>query len=190
MAYSLRSQCLKDTRKAPRVLTTWTPLSQLLMLQYVVGIIPVDGTVRDEYPLVQSRCQYKVLDIYTIAEVVQDYYSNGTISRDVEYVFPLPPTAAVCSFKAVIDNDKVVKGIVKEKGEAKKEYNKAVARGMRSNKVGKHTHPNQARPQVCFNKSTPMVRHPIQCVCTAFYHPTVFRVSLGNIKPKQKISVQ
>ncbi len=99
------------------------------MTHYIVGIIPVDGTVRDEYPLVQSRCHYKVLDVYTIAEVVQDYYSSATLNRDVEYVFPLPPSAAVCSFKAVIDDNKVINGIVKEKGAAKEDYKEAVAQG-------------------------------------------------------------
>jgi Vault protein inter-alpha-trypsin domain len=99
------------------------------MTYYLVGLIPVGSTVRDDYPLVQARCHYKVLDVYTIAEVVQDYYSSAPVNRDVEYVFPLPPSAAVCAFKAVIDDDKVIKGIVKEKGEAKKEYTEAVAQG-------------------------------------------------------------
>ncbi|KAG8763842.1 Protein mono-ADP-ribosyltransferase parp4, partial [Serendipita sp. 397] len=97
----------------------------------IVGIFPIGSgwTLREEYPLVQSRCSYSVVDVYTIAEVVQDYYSNAPINRDVEYVFPLPPSAAVCSFKAVIDDEKVIKGIVKEKLEAKKAYEQAVSQG-------------------------------------------------------------
>ena len=95
----------------------------------LVGLIPVGSTVRDDYPLVQARCHYNVVDVYTIAEVVQDYYSSASVNHDVEYVFPLPPSAAVCAFKAVIDDVRVIKGIVKEKGEAKKEYKEAVAQG-------------------------------------------------------------
>ncbi|KAG8829463.1 hypothetical protein FRC20_008658, partial [Serendipita sp. 405] len=97
----------------------------------LVGIIPIGTgwTLREEYPLVQSRCNYSVADVYTIAELVQDYHSNAPINRDVEYVFPLPPSAAVCSFKAVIDDKKVIKGVVKEKLEAKKAYEQAVAQG-------------------------------------------------------------
>ncbi|KAG8798627.1 hypothetical protein FRC17_007371, partial [Serendipita sp. 399] len=96
----------------------------------IVGIIPLEGgwSLRDEYPLVQSRCVYNVVDVYTIAEIVQDYHSNAPLNRDVEYVFPLPPSAAVCSFKAVID-EKVVKGVVKEKSEAMKTFKQAVAKG-------------------------------------------------------------
>ncbi|KAG8822813.1 hypothetical protein FRC17_009457 [Serendipita sp. 399] len=97
----------------------------------IVGIIPIGSglTLRDEYPLVQSRCNYSVVDVYTIAEIVQDYCSAAPINRDVEYVFPLPPSAAVCSFKAVIDDTKTIKGVVKEKGEAKKAFDQAVAQG-------------------------------------------------------------
>jgi hypothetical protein len=41
----------------------------------------------------------------------------------------LPPSAAVCAFKAVLDDKKVIKGIVKGKVEAKQEYDQAVAQG-------------------------------------------------------------
>jgi hypothetical protein len=100
------------------------------MAAIIVGIIPIGGVVlRDEYPLVQSRCHYNVVDVYTVATVVQDYHSNASANRDVEYVFPLPPSAAVCSFKAVLDDKKTIKGVVKEKREAKKEYDAAVAQG-------------------------------------------------------------
>jgi Vault protein inter-alpha-trypsin domain len=97
----------------------------------LVGIIPVGGDLKlkEQYPLVQSRCHYNVVDVYTVATVAQEYYSDCSVNRDVEYVFPLPPSAAVCSFKAVLDDTKVIKGIVKEKGEAKKEYDQAVAQG-------------------------------------------------------------
>ncbi|KAG8830099.1 hypothetical protein FRC17_005434 [Serendipita sp. 399] len=126
----------------------------------IVGIIPIGSglTLRDEYPLVQSHCNYSVVDVYTIAELVQDYYSAAPINRDVEYVFPLPPSAAVCSFKAVIDDTKTIKGVVKEKGEAKKAFDQAVAQG----------------------KTAGLLQQE---------HADVFRVSLGNIKPKTKISV-
>ncbi|KAG8804639.1 hypothetical protein FRC17_005920, partial [Serendipita sp. 399] len=99
-----------------------------------------------------------VVDVYTIAELVQDYYSAAPINRDVEYVFPLPPSAAVCSFKAVIDDTKTIKGVVKEKGEAKKAFDQAVAQG----------------------KTAGLLQQE---------YADVFRVSLGNIKPKTKISV-
>ncbi|PVF97084.1 VIT-domain-containing protein [Serendipita vermifera] len=124
----------------------------------LIGIISIEGNIRDQYPLVQSRCHYNIVDVYSITELVQDYHSSAPISRDVEYVFPLPPGAAVCSFKAVIDNKKTIKGVVKEKGQAKTEYKAAVAQGKTAGLLEQE-------------------------------HPDVFRVSLGNIKPNQKISV-
>jgi hypothetical protein len=96
----------------------------------VVGIVSVEGKIRDQYPLVQSKCHYNIIDVYSIAELVQDYHSSAPVSRDVEYVFPLPPGGAVCSFKAVIDDKKVIKGVVKEKREAKAQYQQAIAQGQ------------------------------------------------------------
>ncbi|KIM28456.1 hypothetical protein M408DRAFT_308375 [Serendipita vermifera MAFF 305830] len=123
------------------------------------GLMPMGiPTFRTEYPLVSSRCHYKVLDVYTIAEVVQEYHANSPHNRDIEYVFPLPPSAAVCSFKAILDNVKVIKGIVKEREEAKHEYYHAVAQG----------------------KTAGLLQQE---------HADVFRVSLGNVKPKQTIKV-
>ncbi|KAG8807767.1 hypothetical protein FRC17_004274, partial [Serendipita sp. 399] len=129
---------------------------------YLVGIIPRgtsnNYTLREEYPLVQSRCSYTILDVYSLAHLIQDYYSAATLNRDVEYVFPLPPSAAVCSFKAVINDKRVIKGVVKEKKEAKRAFDQAVAQG----------------------KTAGLLQQE---------HANVFRVSLGNIKPKTKISV-
>ncbi|KAG8840019.1 hypothetical protein FRC20_005835, partial [Serendipita sp. 405] len=99
-----------------------------------------------------------VADVYVVAEIVQDYHSNAPVDRDVEYVFPLPPSGAVCSFKAVINDTQVIRGVVKEKHEAKKAYYQAVAEG----------------------KTAGLLQQE---------HADVFCVSLGNIKPRAKISV-
>ncbi|PVF97080.1 hypothetical protein CPB86DRAFT_786254 [Serendipita vermifera] len=99
------------------------------VVEILFGIVPIEGKIRDEYPLVQSRCHYNIVDVYSIAELVQDYHSSAIVSRDVEYIFPLPPGGAVCSFKAVIDDNKVIKGVVKEKRTAKAQYQAAVAQG-------------------------------------------------------------
>lgn len=44
-------------------------------------------------------------------------------------MFPLPPDASVCSFKAVIDDKRIINGVVKEKSKAKEEYEEAVSQG-------------------------------------------------------------
>ena len=97
------------------------------------GIIPVEDlipyTLRDEYPLVKAACHYVIEDVYSVANLVQYYTANTSLDRDVEYVFPLSPDAAVCAFKAIIDDTTVIKGEVKEKEQAKRDYQEAVAAG-------------------------------------------------------------
>jgi Vault protein inter-alpha-trypsin domain len=94
------------------------------------GIIPLgDLQLRNEYPLVKATCHYVIEDVYSVANLVQYYSANASLDRDVEYFFPLPSDAAVCAFKAIIDDTTVIKGAVKEKEEAKRDYQEAVAAG-------------------------------------------------------------
>ena len=94
------------------------------------GIIPLgDLTLRDEYPLVKAACHYVIEDVYSVTNLVQYYTANASLDRDVDYFFPLPPDAAVCAFKAIIDDSTVIKGEVKEKEQAKRDYQEAVAAG-------------------------------------------------------------
>jgi hypothetical protein len=79
----------------------------------LVGLVPLGSTARDDYQLVYSRCDCKVIDVYTIAHIMQDYYSNASFDRDVDYVFPLLPGSSVCSFQSILDDDKVIQGVVK-----------------------------------------------------------------------------
>lgn len=47
---------------------------------------------------------------------------------EAKYVFPLDENSTVCGFEAHINN-KVIKGVVKEKGQAKREYREAIEKG-------------------------------------------------------------
>jgi hypothetical protein len=104
--------------------------------------------------------------------VVQDYYSQTLSARDVEYAFPLLPSAAVCSFKAVTEDLRI---ITKNKEEAERDFVDAAAQGVTTGLLRQeHVDSEIIRP------------------CRVSYSdtPTEFRVSLGNIQPNQKISVQ
>jgi hypothetical protein len=46
-----------------------------------------------------------------------------------EYVFPIPARAAVCAFEMKTQDGREVHGVVKEKVQAKRDYDNAVARG-------------------------------------------------------------
>jgi hypothetical protein len=59
------------------------------------------------------------------ARVTQTYTSEARVTTEVKYVFQLPPDASVCAFEAAIDQTRVIKGISKEKGQARSEYESA-----------------------------------------------------------------
>ncbi|KAF8510551.1 von Willebrand factor type A domain-containing protein [Hysterangium stoloniferum] len=94
------------------------------------GLVPVFGTrTIDYFPLVNSRVHYDLIDVQSLATLIQTYTSNASLPLGVNYVFPLPSDASVCSFKAVIDGKRTIKAIVEEKAIAKAEYNEAVSQG-------------------------------------------------------------
>jgi Vault protein inter-alpha-trypsin domain len=93
------------------------------------GIFASDSSSAS-FPLVGARCHYTVIDVQTVASLVQTYVSNASDPQAVVYVFPLPAEAAVCAFKAVIGGTRIVKGVVQEKAPAKENYEKAVKQGL------------------------------------------------------------
>lgn len=70
----------------------------------------------------------EVLGRFGVYTVRQNYENNSGKILEVFYTFPLPKTASVYDFTAKI-GDKTVRGIVKEKSQAQKEYQHAIARG-------------------------------------------------------------
>lgn len=70
----------------------------------------------------------EVLGRFGIYTIRQYYENNSGKTLEVFYTFPLPRTASVYDFTAKI-GEKVIRGIVKEKTQAKKEYQRAITRG-------------------------------------------------------------
>ncbi|EJD54067.1 VIT-domain-containing protein [Auricularia subglabra TFB-10046 SS5] len=119
---------------------------------------PTPQPEQAEYPLVKAACHYTVVDVNVHARLTQTYVSTAKKAQEVKYIFPLPSNAAVCAFNAVIDDSRTIHGIVKQKDEAKRDYDKAVAEGKTAGLLDQHS-------------------------------ADVFEVSLGNLKPGQKIDV-
>ena len=138
------------------------------------GIYP-SNRPGSSFPLRSSTCHYRVIDVQVLATLVQEYVSDSLEDVSVSYVFPLPPDAGVCSFKAVIDDQKVISGVVKEKSVAKAEYTEAVAKGKTAGLLEKQ----HADSKQNFVESISLSNSFL-----------VFQVSLGNIRPSQKIAVQ
>ena len=70
----------------------------------------------------------EVLGRFGIYKIIQSYENNSGKTLEVFYTFPLSRTASVYDFTAKI-GDKVIRGIVKEKSQAKKDYQRAITRG-------------------------------------------------------------
>jgi len=58
----------------------------------------------------------------------QVYHNTSSIPIEAKYVFPLEENCSVCGFEAHINN-KIIKGVVKEKEQAKREYREAIEKG-------------------------------------------------------------
>ena len=89
----------------------------------LVGLIANHGS--QSFPLESIDCRVNIMDM--IGEVCMFFKYKNTSSQNSEckFVFPLDDKAAVCRFEAFI-NEKHIVGVVKEKQQAKKEYNQAI----------------------------------------------------------------
>ena len=56
------------------------------------------------------------------------YHNTSAVPIEAKYVFPLDENCSVCGFEAHINN-KIIKGVVKEKEQAKREYREAIEKG-------------------------------------------------------------
>jgi len=69
-----------------------------------------------------------VLGRFGLFNIGQNYENTTKKTVEVFYTFPISKSASVYAFSAKI-GEKIIKGVVKEKGEAKKEYQKALVTG-------------------------------------------------------------
>jgi hypothetical protein len=58
--------------------------------------------------------------------ITQTYKNVESQPIEALYKFPIHEAAAICEFEAVIDDNRLVKGVVKEAQQAAKEYKEAV----------------------------------------------------------------
>jgi len=79
-------------------------------------------------PLTKVEVNAKILDVLAQVEIVQVYVNKETSPIEAVYKFPLNANAAVFSFSAFIDG-KEIKGTIKEKEEARNQYDNALASG-------------------------------------------------------------
>ncbi|GLW12073.1 hypothetical protein Misp01_72010 [Microtetraspora sp. NBRC 13810] len=89
------------------------------------------ATERGNLPLESVDVSARVAGLIAGVEVVQGFRNPCDVPLEATYVFPLPDRAAVTRFLMEAD-DRVVEGVLKERGQARADYDAAVAAGKRA----------------------------------------------------------
>jgi len=71
-----------------------------------------------------------VIGKFSTFSIHQEYRNDTDAVLEITYTFPISATATVTGFTAKI-GEKIIKGKVKEKEEARKEYEKAMVKAIR-----------------------------------------------------------
>ncbi|GAA1019332.1 VIT domain-containing protein [Acrocarpospora pleiomorpha] len=88
-------------------------------------------TEKGNLPLASVAVTAHLSGLTAGVEVAQGFRNPYDVSLEATYVFPLPPRAAVTKFTLEAD-DRVVEGLLKERGEARVAYDQALAQGQRA----------------------------------------------------------
>ena len=104
-----------------------------------------DGSRYKLIPTINTAIDIDIQGMIASATVDQMFTNDSNNPIEAVYVFPLPPNAAVNNMTMII-GDRVIQGIMKEKSEAKKVYEKAKREGKRT------TLTEQQRPNIFTNK--------------------------------------
>ena len=101
-------------------------------------ILPVEesglgalGTERGNLPLESIDVRSVVTGLAVRTELAQGFRNTFGEPLEATYIFPLPDRAAVTALRMEAD-DRVVEGILKERGEARAEYDQAISEGKRA----------------------------------------------------------
>lgn len=86
------------------------------------------ATTKLELPLKQTRLRARVTDADAASDLTQAYLNDTGKKIEVQYQFPLPENGAVTDLVVKI-NERVILGSIKEKAQAKKEFEEAKQAG-------------------------------------------------------------
>ena len=81
-----------------------------------------------QIPLKKVNVEIDVVGLITQFTINQTYYNDEDRPLEVTYTFPTPSGATIYDFKALID-EKVIKCVIKDKDQARKEYSEAISSG-------------------------------------------------------------
>jgi Ca-activated chloride channel homolog len=88
-------------------------------------------TARGNLPLETLTLTAGITGLFARTELVQGFHNPHDVPLEATYVFPLPDRAAVTGLRMTAD-DRVVEAVLKERGQARAEYDQAIAIGQRA----------------------------------------------------------
>ena len=88
-------------------------------------------TAMGRLPLAAVDIDARVVGLTSTTEVRQTFVNHLREAIEATYVFPLPDRAAVQRFRMVA-GDRVIEGVLDERGAARASYDQAIARGQRA----------------------------------------------------------
>src|SRR5437867_3543176 len=84
-----------------------------------------------QLPLADVTIAARVADRVARVTMEQKFHNPFAEALEAVYLFPLPGGAAVSAFELKV-GDRTIKGIVKERGEARRTYAEAIQKGKRA----------------------------------------------------------
>ncbi|GAA1524886.1 hypothetical protein GCM10009678_02700 [Actinomadura kijaniata] len=108
-----------------------TPLPETPTLPEPDGGLGALTTDRGNLPLDTVDVRASVTGLVAGVEVVQGFRNPFDVPLEATYVFPLPDRAAVTGLRMEAD-DRTIEGVLKERGQARQDYDRAVAAGQRA----------------------------------------------------------
>ncbi|GII83691.1 hypothetical protein Ssi03_16810 [Sphaerisporangium siamense] len=88
-------------------------------------------TGKGNLPLESVGVEALITGLTSGVEVAQGFCNPYDVPLEATYIFPLPDRAAVTSFRMEAA-DRVVEGVLKERGQARRDYDRALAEGRRA----------------------------------------------------------
>ncbi|TDV50978.1 VIT domain-containing protein [Actinophytocola oryzae] len=88
-------------------------------------------TKRGNLPLESIDVRTRITGLASQTEVTQGFRNTHDEPLEATYVFPLPPRAAVTAMRMEADG-RVVEGLLKERGQARADYDQAIQEGKRA----------------------------------------------------------
>lgn len=84
-----------------------SPSSPATMAYRVQGVYCHEHRNPAGYPLLSSKYQYNIHDIFVEAKLTETYQASTNTEREVSYIFEIPPESSVVEFTAQVGDNQV-----------------------------------------------------------------------------------